>query len=62
LASWQDIKELGLEIIWPLFVGCVAVGIVCAIVSYFLGLWLIRRIRKSQQTRHRKQRLKHLHQ
>ncbi|HEY9725216.1 MAG TPA: DUF2062 domain-containing protein [Chroococcales cyanobacterium] len=62
LASWQDIKELGLEIIWPLFVGCVAVGIICAIVSYFLGLWLIRRIRKSQQTRHRKQRLKHLHQ
>lgn len=62
LASWQDIKELGLEIIWPLFVGCVAVGIVSAIISYFLSLWLIRRIRKSQQARHRKQRLKHFHQ
>jgi uncharacterized protein len=60
--SWQDVKELGLEIIWPLFVGCVAVGIVCAIISYFLGLWLIRRIRSSQQTRHRKRRLKRWHQ
>jgi len=60
--SWQDVKELGLEIIWPLFVGCVAVGIVCAIISYFLGLWLILRIRTSQQTRHRKRRLKRLHQ
>lgn len=62
LASWQDIKELGLEIIWPLFVGCVAVGLICAIVSYFLGLWLIRRIRKSQKARHRRKKLRRLHQ
>ncbi len=60
--SWQDIKELGLEIIWPLFVGCVAVGLVCAIISYFLGLWLIRRVRASNQQRNRRRkRLKHLH-
>src|SRR3712207_71708 len=62
LTSWQDIKELGLEIIWPLFVGCVSVGLICAIVSYFLGLWLIRRIRKSQKARHRRKRLKRLQQ
>jgi len=62
LNSWQEVKELGLEIIWPLFVGCVAVGLVCAVCSYFLGLWLIHRVRRSQQSRHRRKRLKHLHQ
>ena len=54
LQSWQDVKELGIEIIWPLFVGCVVVGSICAILSYFLGLWLIRRVRASQQRRRRK--------
>lgn len=57
--SWQNLKELGLEIIWPLFVGCVAVGSVCAVISYFLGLWLICRIRASHESRQRKRRLKH---
>jgi hypothetical protein len=61
LRSWQDIKELGIEIIWPLFVGCVVVGLVCAIVSYFLGLRLIRRVRASYQERQRRKRMKHLH-
>jgi uncharacterized protein (DUF2062 family) len=60
--SWEDVKELGLEILWPLFVGCVAVGSVFAIFSYFLGLWLIQRVRASNQQRHRRKRLKHLHQ
>ncbi len=59
LRSWEDIKELGIEIIWPLFVGCVAVGLICAIVSYFLGLWLIHRVRASNQRRHRRRRLKY---
>lgn len=58
LSSWEDIKELGLEIIWPLFVGCVVVGLICAIISYFLGLWLIRRVRTSHQLRRQK---KHWH-
>jgi hypothetical protein len=62
LRSWQDVKELGLEIIWPLFVGCVAVGLVCAICSYFLGLWLIHRVRTSSQQRYRRKRLKNLRQ
>jgi hypothetical protein len=61
LQSWQDVKELGLEIIWPLFLGCVVVGLVCAICSYFLGLWLIRRVRASNQQRHRHRALKRLH-
>lgn len=62
LQSWQDVKELGLEILWPLLVGCVAVGLVCAIFSYFLGLWLVHRVRTSNQQRHRRKRLKNLHQ
>lgn len=62
LGSWDDIKELGLEIIWPLFIGCTTVGLVCAVISYFLGLWLIHRVRTSQQKRHQRQRRKHLHQ
>jgi uncharacterized protein (DUF2062 family) len=57
--SWEDIKELGIEIIWPLFVGCVVVGLVCAIISYFLGLWLIRRVRASHHARPRPRRLEH---
>jgi uncharacterized protein (DUF2062 family) len=57
LSSWQDVKELGIEIIWPLFVGCVSMGLVCSIFSYFLGLWLIRRVRTSHHSRHRRKRL-----
>lgn len=60
--SWEEVKELGLEIIWPLFVGSVAAGLVCAVFSYFLGLWLIRHVRASNQQRHRRKRLKRLHQ
>lgn len=62
LRSWEDIKELGLEIIWPLFVGCIAVGTICAILSYFLGLWLIRRVRASNQRRHHRKRMKRFRQ
>jgi hypothetical protein len=62
LQSWENVKESGIEIIWPLFVGCVTVGSICAILSYFLGLWLIRRVRSSQQKLHRRKRRKHLHQ
>ena len=54
LQSWEDVKELGIEILWPLLVGCVVVGLICAIASYILGLWLIRRVRASQQRRRRK--------
>lgn len=60
--SWQEVMKLGSEIVLPLFVGCVAVGFVCAIFSYFFGLWLIRRVHASSQQRYRRKRLKHLHQ
>lgn len=55
LETWQQFKALGSEIIWTLFVGCFTVGSVGAIVSYILGLTLIRRVRASYR-RSRRQR------
>jgi uncharacterized protein len=56
LQSWQQVQALGSEIILTLFVGCFAVGLVCSILSYVLGVWSIRRIRISYQLRsHRRQ-------
>jgi hypothetical protein len=60
--SWQEVLELGSAILWPLFVGCVFMGLVCGIISYFLGLRLIRRIRATNQQRHRRKRMRQLHQ
>ncbi|HEY9833903.1 MAG TPA: DUF2062 domain-containing protein [Stenomitos sp.] len=63
--SWEDIKdiqELGIEIIWPLFIGCVVVGFVCAIISYFFGLRLIYRVRASHHARQQRKRMKYVHQ
>ncbi|HBB33280.1 MAG TPA: DUF2062 domain-containing protein [Cyanobacteria bacterium UBA8803] len=51
--SWENIKALGGEIILALVVGCLAVGLVGAISSYFLGLWLIRRARASYRLQRR---------
>ncbi|NEP02070.1 MAG: DUF2062 domain-containing protein [Symploca sp. SIO2E9] len=47
LESWQEVKDFGSAMLLTLLVGCFAVGLVSAIVSYLLGLWLIRRYRNS---------------
>jgi uncharacterized protein len=44
--SFQEFLDLGTDIIWTLFVGSFAVGLVCGIISYFVGLWLIERVRQ----------------
>lgn len=59
--SWQDIMQLGSEVFLPLLVGSVAMGSICAICSYFLGLWLIKRVRTANKQRHRRKRAQHLH-
>lgn len=46
LSSWAQIRELGGDILFTLFVGCFAIGLVCGACSYFLGVWLIRRGRR----------------
>lgn len=54
LQSWEEVKELGTEILFPLFVGCFAVGSVVSIFSYFMGLRLIHRLRNSYKLRQRR--------
>lgn len=49
LQSWQEVMALGSEIISTVFVGCLAMGLVGAVCSYFLGLALIRRFRASHR-------------
>lgn len=57
LHSWAQVKELGTEILITLFAGCFVVGLICSILSYFLGVHLIRQIRTSYQLRSRRKRL-----
>ncbi|HEY9651035.1 MAG TPA: DUF2062 domain-containing protein [Coleofasciculaceae cyanobacterium] len=57
LHSWKEVIKLGSEILWPLFVGCLVVGLLCAVFSYFLSLWLIRKGRASYQLRRKSKRL-----
>lgn len=45
LHSRQDVMELGPELIKTLLIGSLSVGLVTSISSYFLFLWLIKRVR-----------------
>ncbi|AOX00906.1 hypothetical protein BJP34_16945 [Moorena producens PAL-8-15-08-1] len=54
--SWQEFRELGSEIVLTLFVGCFAVGLVCAVVSYWLSVKLIYRLRTNRSLQHQKKR------
>ncbi|WP_293067588.1 MULTISPECIES: DUF2062 domain-containing protein [unclassified Moorena] len=54
--SWQEFRELGSEIVLTLFVGCFAVGLVCAVVSYWLSVKLIYRLRTSRALKCQKKR------
>jgi len=53
LSSWPEVEELGLTIISTLLVGCLAVGLVGAACGYFLGFWLVRRVRDSHRSTRR---------
>lgn len=46
LESWQEVMDLGTDLIVVLFVGSFIVGIVSAVFSYFVGLWVVYRLRK----------------
>ncbi|MFS8854643.1 DUF2062 domain-containing protein [Synechococcus sp. H55.2] len=48
-ATWRNWMQWGLEVSGTLFVGCAFVGFWGALVSYFLGLWLVQRIRRRQR-------------
>lgn len=51
LESWQEVKEFGSAMLLTLSVGSLAVGLVGAIASYVLSLWLIRRYRNSSSNK-----------
>ncbi|MGK7900788.1 MAG: DUF2062 domain-containing protein [Hormoscilla sp.] len=46
--SPQELMHLKGELFAIMFVGSLAVGVVCAVVSYFICLWRIRQIRRSR--------------
>lgn len=48
LKGWMD---MGTDVTVRLLLGSTVVGIVAGIVSYFLGIWLIRRIRQRKLDR-----------
>lgn len=49
--SWQKLMELGTEVLTTLFLGCLIVGVIATIISYFVSLKMIRRIRLQRQLR-----------
>ncbi|MEN9225203.1 MAG: DUF2062 domain-containing protein [Thermostichus sp. DRC_bins_24] len=48
-ATWQSWMQWGMEVSVTLFAGCAFVGFWGALISYFLGLWLVQRIRHRRQ-------------
>lgn len=53
LHSQQKLMHLKGELLASMFVGCLAMGLVCAFGSYFICLWRIRQIRLRRRRRHR---------
>lgn len=45
LNSWQEIMELGTEFMITLLLGSCVMGLICAAGSYWLGLWLFKKLR-----------------
>jgi uncharacterized protein len=50
LHSWELMTQLGSEFLTDLLVGCFVVGSICAICSYFICLWFVRRIRRRRNS------------
>ena len=46
LQSPQELMHLKGELFASMFVGCLAMGVLCAVGSYFICLWRIRRLRR----------------
>ncbi len=45
LSSWDGMMQMGTVFLADLLVGCFVVGSLCALGSYFLCLWFVRRVR-----------------
>ncbi len=55
LTTWQHWRELGAEVAISLIFGSTVVAIVSSLLSYFVGLWLLRHLRLSQARRRSRQ-------
>ncbi len=51
LQTWESAKNLGTELLEALFLGSFVMGSITAIASYFLGYWLVQRIRQQRLDR-----------
>ena len=51
LQTWESAKNLGTELLEALFLGSLVMGSITAIASYFLGYWLVQRIRQQRLDR-----------
>lgn len=52
--SWSELAELGATFTICLLLGCTVVGLVAAVLTYFLGLWLVPRLRVSLRSSRRR--------
>ena len=50
--SWDAMMDLGSDFMVDLLVGCLVVASICALSSYFLGLWLVQRLREGKRSRY----------
>lgn len=51
MSSWGDMMELGTEFIADLLLGCLVVGSICAVISYFACLRLLYRVQEQRRSR-----------
>jgi uncharacterized protein (DUF2062 family) len=47
ITSWEQLGDLGAVVLACLFLGCLVSGTIASMISYFVGLWLFRRLRRT---------------
>jgi len=55
VGSIEDLTAEGIQLVAPLFLGCVVMGLIAGAIAYFLGLNLIKRWRSRRQWRNYQQ-------
>jgi uncharacterized protein len=47
--SWEKVSQLGKESLIAVFAGSCFMGLICAIPTYFLTVWLVKRVRQKRR-------------
>ncbi|AFY69516.1 Protein of unknown function DUF2062 [Thalassoporum mexicanum PCC 7367] len=47
IGSWNELGSLGGMVLGSLLLGCLVSGTIAGVISYFVGVWLFRRVRKA---------------